>query len=90
MQIGLFGRHPEGEADELVGFVSSMIDVDGGRHPIVEFNGKQECRVGGTVFDLTEDEITRADAYEPEPYRRISTKLASGKKAWVYARAGVT
>jgi hypothetical protein len=37
------------------------------------------------VFEVSEDELARADEYEPAGYNRVSTTLASGKQAWVYA-----
>jgi len=37
------------------------------------------------VFEVTDVEIERSDACEPAGYTRISTVLASGKVAWVYA-----
>ena len=92
VQLSLFGRLLEGQADELVGFEMSLIVIedpespDGiARHSIVKFNGKSDNRVTGTVFEVTDNELTTADGYEPEPYERISTTLASGKHAWVYA-----
>ena len=39
------------------------------------------------AFEVTEDELVRSDRYEPDGYKRISTVLASGKNAWVYADA---
>ena len=33
-------------------------------------------------------ELAAADGYEPAGYTRISTTLASGKTAWVYAALG--
>ena len=39
------------------------------------------------MFELSEGELASADRYEPAGYKRISTKLASGKQAWVYAAA---
>jgi hypothetical protein len=37
------------------------------------------------VFEVTDAELERSDAYEPAGYTRIRTVLASGKEAWVYA-----
>jgi hypothetical protein len=53
-------------------------------HAIVTFTGHDHPRVGGTVFELTDNELARADGYEPAGYERV---LASGHEAWVYARA---
>jgi hypothetical protein len=56
-------------------------------HAIVRFNGRQDSRVSGMVFDMTDAELARADSYEPAGYTRVETTLASGKRAWVYAAA---
>jgi len=96
VQKATFGRLLRGERDELVGFEQMMIRIKDANvvklsgkemHSIVKSNGKEESRVGGTVFELTDAELEKADRYETADYVRISTKLASGKEAWVYAAA---
>ena len=97
VQKATFGRLLKGERDELVGFEESLIRITDANvvemsgkemHKIVRFNGKKESRVKGVVFELTDAELEKADKYETKDYIRISTKLASGKEAWVYAAAG--
>jgi hypothetical protein len=39
------------------------------------------------VFEVSDHELVSADEYEPAGYQRVSTVLASGKRAWVYAAA---
>jgi hypothetical protein len=89
VQLALFGRALEGRPDELIGFEQSFIEIDepDGKavHAIVRFNGRRDSRVRGTLLDLTDHELTRADAYEPSPYVRVPATLASGTQAWVYA-----
>ena len=83
----------------MVGFEASVLRIDdpdfvaaSGKadHAIVRFTGNPESRVAGMVFELTDLELAEADAYEPAGYARVSTTLASGKQAWVYAAAGIT
>jgi hypothetical protein len=94
VQMSLFGRLLRSQPDELVGFERSTIEVDdpdlvtsGGTatHAIVKRTGNEASRVLGAVLEVTDDELARADRYEPPPYERIATVLASGKQAWVYA-----
>jgi hypothetical protein len=33
---------------------------------------------------VTEEDLDRADAYEPVEYKRVAANLASGRPAWVY------
>lgn len=96
VQIATFGRLLQGERDELVGFERSVMRVEDAEfvaasgsadHAVVRFTGKHDSRVSGMVFEVSEDELAKADRYEPSGYKRISANLASGKQAWVYADA---
>jgi len=96
VQLATFGRLLVGHPGELVGFEQSLFKIEDSEfvatsgkshHAIVKFNGKDESRISGMVFELTEDELISADEYEPAGYKRILTILASGEQAWVYAAA---
>ena len=96
VQLSTFGRLLQGQPDELVGFEQSLLKIEDpefvatsgkSHHAIVKFNGRNDSRVSGTVFEVTETELASADKYEPAGYKRISAPLASGKQAWVYADA---
>jgi gamma-glutamylcyclotransferase (GGCT)/AIG2-like uncharacterized protein YtfP len=96
VQRETFGRTLCGDPDELPGFDLSWIEIEdpdfaaaGGRarHAIVRPGGREESRVKGTVFEVTDEELALADAYEPAPYRRVAATLASGRRAWVYSDA---
>jgi hypothetical protein len=96
VQLSTFGRRLHGEPDQLVGYELSLFEVEDpefvaasgkAHHAIVRFNGRDDSRVTGTVFELTDVELASADAYEPEGYQRVSTILASGRQACVYAAA---
>ena len=54
---------------------------------MVRWNGRDDSRVAGVAFEVTDAELAQADGYEPAGYERVSAKLASGKQAWVYAGA---
>jgi hypothetical protein len=96
VQLSTFGRLLRGEPDELLGFeqiVTEVTDPDftptNGKSEltIVTFNGRSSSRVRGTVFDVSDTDLASADAYEPDGYTRVLAALASGRRAWVYARA---
>jgi gamma-glutamylcyclotransferase (GGCT)/AIG2-like uncharacterized protein YtfP len=96
VQLRIFARLLQGQPDELVGFEQSLFRVDDPQfvvtsgkadHAIVRYNGKNDSRMSGTVFELSADELESADQYEPSGYERILATLASGKQAWVYADA---
>jgi Gamma-glutamyl cyclotransferase, AIG2-like len=99
VQRSTFGRLLAGHPDELVGFEQSILTIEdpefvatSGKadHAIVAFTGRPGSRVRGTVFEVSDEELARADAYEPAGYARIATVLASGCDAWVYAYTGST
>ena len=94
VQLSTFGRLLHGQPDELIGFEQSLLKIEDpdfvatsgkAHHAIVTFNGRDDSRVSGTVFELSDDELASADAYEPAGYTRVSATLASGKPAWVYS-----
>ena len=94
VQLATFGRRLTGQRDELLSFEPSHVQIDDpqvvatlGRthHANVTFDGNHDSRVPGTVFEVTDAELARADAYEiPFFYKRIEAALASGRAAWVY------
>jgi gamma-glutamylcyclotransferase (GGCT)/AIG2-like uncharacterized protein YtfP len=96
VQQATFGRLLDGQPDELVGFEQSLIRIQDQKtialsgkadHVIVKFNGRNESRVRGTVFEITDGELEKADRYEVAEYTRVSVVLASGKTSWVYVDA---
>ena len=98
VQLSTFGRVLNGHRDQLVGFEQALYKIEDpafvaasgkAHHPIVRFNGRDDSRVDGMVFEVSERELANADAYEPAGYRRVRAMLASGKQAWVYADARV-
>ena len=97
VQLATFGRPLAGRSDELIGFEPSLVRIEDsalatavGRthHDNVMFNGRNDSRVGGMVFEITDAELADADRYEERAaYKRIRTTLASGTEAWVYVDA---
>src|ERR1700741_5449907 len=85
VQMSTFGRLLEGGPDELVGFEQALFRIEdpafvaaSGKsdHAIVRFNGRDDSRVNGTVFEVSDAELASADLYEPAGYKRIVAKLA--------------
>ena len=97
VQLATFGRTLRGEPDALPGFELSLVKIEGSVLPtivggtdhanVVRTEGI-DSRVNGTVFEVTDEELASADAFEaPARYHRIPVTLASGKPAWVYVFA---
>lgn len=96
VQQATFGRRLHGDADALVGFRRTLVEIDDPQvvatsgqthHPIVEPSGDPADRVEGTVFAISAEELARADDYEVDDYVRVEAVLASGGRAWVYVKA---
>ena len=99
VQIATFGRQVTGQPDQLVGFSAEPITITdpavvatSGKsvHVIVRRTGDSHDRVPGTVFEITPEELARADAYEVAEYKRVLVTLGSGQHAWVYVDARET
>ena len=95
VQIASFGRALKGRPDALPGWRREMIEIidaevfclSGARfHPIL-VPGESGDEIEGQVFEISEDELKRADAYEVEDYKRVTAKLKSGLDAFVYVKA---
>jgi gamma-glutamylcyclotransferase (GGCT)/AIG2-like uncharacterized protein YtfP len=97
VQMSAFGRLLVGRKDELLGFEQSFVEIEDPQvvatsgkthHANVTFNGSNDSRVSGTLFEITDAELAAADQYEQlATYERIAAMLASGKLAWVYVDA---
>ena len=93
VQMKLFGKIFQSSTDTLKGFKTTTIEI---RDESFISKGEEKFQqtliastdnndtVKGTVLELTTEELTLADKYEPDNYKRIQVILESGKKAWVY------
>jgi gamma-glutamylcyclotransferase (GGCT)/AIG2-like uncharacterized protein YtfP len=94
IQKSKFGRLLQGHKDELCGYELGSVKIEDPQevaatglthHATVVSNGRNDSRVSGTLFEITEADLAAADRYEePAGYGRMEVVLASGKKAWVY------
>lgn len=88
-----FGRELIGTKDQLAGYAIGEVKITDERviresgkdiHRILKYTGSDRDRVEGTVFEVTEEELKKADEYEVDDYERVSTILKSGRKCWAY------
>ena len=97
VQLSILGRLLSGQRDELLGAEASTVKIENpdiiaalGRthHANVTFASESDTRVPGMVFEISDSELKRVDAYEAVySYRRVLGRLASGTEAWVYVYA---
>jgi gamma-glutamylcyclotransferase (GGCT)/AIG2-like uncharacterized protein YtfP len=96
VQLSTFGRRLTGFEDSIPGYACSMMEITDPEvlaksgasfHPIVVRSSDPDAETPGVVFQITEAELSAADAYEVSNYRRVAVRLKSGIEAWVYVRA---
>jgi gamma-glutamylcyclotransferase (GGCT)/AIG2-like uncharacterized protein YtfP len=96
VQRANFGRELVGREDSILGFRLEQVEIADPHvlavsgqthHPILVATDDRRDAVGGSVFELSEDELRKADEYEVDDYKRVSAPLASGDVAWVYVAA---
>ena len=83
VQEYIFGRILNGNPDALLGF-KKMENAVYGRYPLVLQTKKLEDKVSGTVYEVSEIDLKKADIYETSAYKREKFPLESGSSAWVY------
>lgn len=96
VQLATFGRELSGTKEVLVGYQLGEIEItdayviktSGKRfHPILRYTGNTQDQVQGAVFELTKQELEKADKYEVKDYQRVNATMQSGIKAWVYCES---
>lgn len=102
VQTAVFGHVlGPGAPDRLTGFRLSHIPVDDPpidgpqvtaetgltHYPILIPTTGEAPPVPGRLYPLTPADLTAADAYEGEAYRRVWVRTESGAEAWVYVAA---
>ena len=84
-----------GSKDELVKYTVSKIKITDPKvikssgtdmHPILKYTGNESDVVEGTLFELSEEELMKADKYEVDDYKRSSVIFKSGKTGFVYLK----
>ncbi|HRI04651.1 MAG TPA: gamma-glutamylcyclotransferase [Pyrinomonadaceae bacterium] len=93
VQLKLFGRLLNGTKDCLEGYKASKVEIidegflaKGEQSVQLAAIASDGDTIEGMVFELTADELSLADTYEPVEYSRVQVTLASGKLAWVYLK----
>jgi hypothetical protein len=94
VQLSTFGRKLDGEKDLLIGYEPSLVKIDDPavaerlkktHHDNARNTGDEWSNVQGTVYEVTDAELAKADAFESQfNYSRVTVPLASGKDAWVF------
>jgi hypothetical protein len=96
VQRAVFGYTVHGTTDAIVGYQLSTVKITDERaiaisgtdiHRILQSTGDHNDLIEGIAFEITGDELKRADDYEDASYKRVRARLRSGGDAWVYVKA---
>ena len=98
VQLSTFGRKLDGQKDLLIGYEPALVKIadpelakrlQKTHHDNVTNTGDDWSSVQGTAFDVSDDELAKADTFEAQfNYHRVLVPLASGNEAWVYVHKG--
>ena len=95
VQEELFGRKLNGSPEVLHRFKTEIIKLeDEGFDSFTEDDlfliavktGELTDYIKGIVLELSDEELYKADAYEPKEYTRVQAITESGKEVWLYAK----
>lgn len=93
VQKETYGRKLKGETDILFGFKLEWVEITNldvlsksmeKSHPIAVRSSNSSDSIKGIVFKITNKELFATDKYEVNNYKRIKTRLKSGKYCWIY------
>lgn len=98
VQIANFGRKLNGKKSAITGFKiaqlsitdASVVSTSGAQtHPIAIYTANPLDSVEGMVFEITEEELIKADSYEVADYKRVAVHLEENESehkisVWVY------
>ncbi len=85
----MFNRVLSGFTDKLLNYKLEKLALTDERgvihnYPVAVYTGNSDDQISGSVFQLSKDELLKADFYETAAYKRVKVRLFSGKTAWVY------
>jgi len=95
VQLSSFGRILKGNKDALPKYQLKQIRITDENvlatseqtfHPIAVYTNNPNDIIEGMVFEISEEELLSADAYEVADYKRVAVTLSSGIEAWVYVK----
>lgn len=93
VQVETFGRTLHGTRETLTHYTIDFIEIADPEvlrrseqqfHPILRYSGQENDRVEGLLFEISDEELLYADAYEVDDYKRIAVVFASGNTGFIY------
>jgi gamma-glutamylcyclotransferase (GGCT)/AIG2-like uncharacterized protein YtfP len=95
VQLSVFKRKLNGRKDTIKGYRISQVEIrddevvviSGLTHHLILVPGESGDTIDGMVFEITDEELLRADDYEAKDYKRVLAPTVSGINVWVYVQA---
>ena len=96
VQVELFGRRLNGGRDVLKGYKTSPIELteegfasytEQATYLIASVSDDENDAIEGTALEVSGEDLSVVDGYEPEEYKRAKVTLELGKRAWIYLKA---
>ncbi|MCW2118533.1 gamma-glutamylcyclotransferase family protein [Flavobacterium sp. 7A] len=88
VQQTIFGRTLKGDADSLIGYTVTKIEIEEefgmASYPIITSTEKLQDIIVGLLYEITDDELLQADTYEGVHYKRMEVLLESNQIAWTF------
>ena len=95
VQVETFGRKLKGTPEILEGYRLKQVRItdpdvlaksEEEYHPIAVKSENENDSVEGVLFEITDEELAKADSYEVEDYKRAEVSFKSGKTGWIYVK----
>lgn len=95
VQLESFGRILKGKKDKLFSYKLENIEITDEEvlrksnkkfHPIAVKSNNKNDFISGVLFEITSEELQKADEYEVSDYQRVNEIFQSGTHGWVYIK----
>ena len=95
VQKETFGRLLIGSKDKLAGYCISKMKITDPKviessgtdsHPILKYTGNKTDFVEGTLYEISTEELIKADDYEVDDYKRAELIFESKQTGFVYVK----
>ena len=95
VQLESFGRILKGKSSRLYNYKLGQVEINDisvleksqtNSHPIAIKTNQLSDFIDGIIFEITDEELIKADEYEVDDYMRIKENFESELSAWVYVQ----
>lgn len=88
IQMRIFNKFLTGTADQLLGYKLKSLQIEEefgmADYVVVVPSENPSDIIHGVTFNVTSADLTKADLFESNSYKRVQVTLKSGTTAWIY------